>query len=351
MGGAPRDDEAAAAAKEATREHVARMASTIAMRVEADARIGAHAAAHERRVNDFVGGAKEAGLLRLIKGLTSRNLRHLAEIFDAADHDRDTALNFREFRLALTLLIDATDAHDAEALAPPPLREARVLFEQLDADSSGLVEFNEFARRFGGVHVGKSAAAAAAGPTDGGGGGGGGVEGARAELAAAFAFGGAAPGTDEVRADVSILPVDADYQSVLVRKAKSLKDESNDDYIAAATNAELEQAAALFARHDCDGDGFLSFHDLQLLMIRLRERGVRTPVPPHDTRALREVFELADLDHNGLLDFNEFVGLQVRSRARELERHAAELGQRATRGMPTHAELYARATRRKSRVS
>ena len=86
-------------------------------------------------------------------------------------------------------------------------------------------------------------------------------------------------------------------------------------------------------------------------MIRLRERGVRTPVPPHDTRALREVFELADLDHNGLLDFNEFVGLQVRSRARELERHAAELGQRATRGMPTHAELYARATRRKSRAS
>ena len=54
------------------------------------------------------------------------------------------------------------------------------------------------------------------------------------------------------------------------------------------------------------------------------------------------------LHHNGLLDFNEFVGLQVRSRARELERHAAELGQRATRGMPTHAELYARATRRKS---
>ena len=103
------------------------MATTIAMRVEADARIGAHAAAHERRVNDFVGGAKEAGLLRLIKGLTSRNLRHLAEIFDAADHDRDTALNFREFRLALALLIDATDAHDAEALAPPPLREARVL--------------------------------------------------------------------------------------------------------------------------------------------------------------------------------------------------------------------------------
>ena len=98
-----------------------------------------------------------------------------------------------------------------------------------------------------------SAAAAAAGPTDGGGGGGGGVEGARAELAAAFAFGGAAPGTDEVRADVSILPVDADYQSVLVRN----------DYIAAATNAELEQAAALFARRDCDGDGFLSFHDLQ----------------------------------------------------------------------------------------
>ena len=36
-----------AAAKEATREHVARMASTIAMRVEADARIGAHAAAHD----------------------------------------------------------------------------------------------------------------------------------------------------------------------------------------------------------------------------------------------------------------------------------------------------------------
>ena len=153
-----------------------------------------------------------------------------------------------------------------------------------------------------------------------------------------------------MRADVSISPVDADYQSVLVCKAKSLKDESNDDYIAAATNAELSRLPR-FARHDCDGGTLFVVPRPQLLMIRLRERGVRTPVPPHDTRALREVFELADLDHNGLLDFNEFVGLQVRSRARELERHAAELGQRATRGMPTHAELYARATRRKSRVS
>ena len=240
MGGAPRDDEAAAAAKEATREHVARMASTIAMRVEADARIGAHAAAHERRVNDLVGGAKDAGLLRLIKGLTSRNLRHLAEIFDAADHDRDTALNFREFRLALTLLIDATDAHDAEALAPPPLREARVLFEQLDADSSGLVEFNEFARRFGGVHVGKSAAAAR-GPT--GGGGGGAASRARAPSWPPPSPLAALPGTDEVRADVSTCRR-RDYQSVLVVRVAI---EANDDYIAAATNAELEQAAAFCA--------------------------------------------------------------------------------------------------------
>ena len=68
------------------------------------------------------------------------------------------------------------------------------------------------------------------------------------------------------------------------------------------------------------------------------------------TRDVRQLFTLADLDGNGLLDFNEFVGLQVRSRTRELERHETEIAAHKARGRPTHVELYTRVRRRSTRA-
>ena len=110
------------------------------------------------------------------------------------------------------------------------------------------------------------------------------------------------------------------YARLLIDRASSAADAS---VIGDADEADLEQAAALFAKFDARRTGRLNFNQFQQLLRDAEEnRGMRTGARLDSVQGMKALFGAVDLNGDGRIDFNELLSWQLQRYRRERRRGA-----------------------------
>jgi len=93
---------------------------------------------------------------------------------------------------------------------------------------------------------------------------------------------------------------------------------------------EVQRFRNMFAHWDDNGDGAISYPEFVAVMKVVTERQGR----PYSEKKVQAMFGLADLDRNGVVDFEEFVVMQVQKQERVELQQSEDRKLGAARALP-----------------
>lgn len=101
------------------------------------------------------------------------------------------------------------------------------------------------------------------------------------------------------------------FEVVIAQIASPFAGAGEDDAISSSSDEDIEQTALVFCHYDLDGDGLLSLSEFMALAQLAEGETGQTFSDEHVERC----FQKADVDANGVIDFNELMLYSRRSRS------------------------------------